>query len=411
MAATRLAGLQPCNSNMTLMIRILFALTLFLSSSVAMADALWPDKPSIKAKSWVLLDANSGQVLFTENADVELPPASLTKMMTLYLVFDEVKSGRLNLNERLPVSKKAWKIGGSTMFLEPRMTPRVQEVMHGIATLSGNDACIVMAEHLAGSEDAFAERMNKKAKELGMLHTHFVNSTGFPADGHYSSAHDMALLGAALWRDFPKYYAMFSEREYSFDGRTQGNRNRLLWSMPEADGIKTGHTEAAGYCLVGSAVRGKMRLVSAVFGAKSDASRARQSKMLLGYGLRHFRSLRPAERQLRRKIELFHGKDDHVWLSPAHPVWVTVPKGMETKVSFRLSYDSPASAPVTKGQVIGSIEGVLRTGDKKKVLSRVAMIAVRDVEQASWLGHQWDELRLWWQQREQADQAEETVTP
>lgn len=365
----------------------------------AMADDLWPSKPKIAAKSWALLDVHSSQVLFSKNADEELPPASLTKLMTLYLVFESLKKKQIQRNDQLPVSKKAWKIGGSTMFLEPRMTPRVDDLIHGVATFSGNDACIVLAEYLSGSEEAFAERMNATAKALGMTHTHFMNSTGWPAKDHYSSAHDMAILGAALWHDFPEEYRVFEEREYTFDGRTQPNRNRLLWIMPEATGLKTGHTQAAGYCLVGAAQQGKTKLVSAVFGTTSDAARAGQSKALLGYGLRQFETVRPSTRQLRRDVEVFHGKDDHVYLEPAHAVWVSIPKGMEKKLSFRLSYDSPVSAPIKKGQAIGVIEAVLQMGERKKILDRIPMIAVREVEEASWVGRQWDELRLWWQKK------------
>ncbi len=378
---------------------LLSVLWLFAHANLTWADELWPEAPNIVAKSWILIDAHSGQTLFSEHADKELPPASLTKLMTLYLAFEALKNKELDENERLSVSQKAWKIGGSTMFLEPRMHPKVIELLHGIATYSGNDACIVLAEHMAGSEEAFAERMNAKAKELGMTHTHFVNSTGWPAEGHYSSARDMALLGAAIWRDFPEYYSLFSEREYTFDGRTQPNRNRLLWIMPEADGLKTGHTKEAGYCLVASARRGKMRLVSAVFGTDSDAARARQSRILLDYGLRQFSSMRPAIRHLRRKIDVYHGKRNHVYLEPKWPVWISIPKGMEKKLSFRLSYDSPVFAPIAKGQVIGSIDGILRTGERSKVLATIPMVAVRKVEEASWLGRQWDEFRLWWQTR------------
>jgi len=365
----------------------------------AYAGELWPDTPRIAAKSWALVDAHSRQVLFSKNADQELPPASLTKLMTLYLGFEAIKNKKVQPNDRAPVSKKAWKIGGSTMFLEPRMTPRIDELLHGIATFSGNDACVVLAEYLSGSEEAFADHMNAKAAKLGMTHSHFMNSTGWPAEGHYSSAHDMAVLGAALWRDFPEQYRLFAERDYTFDGRRQPNRNRLLWIMPEADGLKTGHTEAAGYCLVGSAKNDKTRLVSAVFGTESDAARASQSKALLGYGLRQFTSVRPATRQLRREIEVFHGTENQLYLEPDHAVWVTIPKGMENKLSFRLSYDSPVSAPIKKGQIIGSIEGVLQMGDKQKIIDRIPMIAIRDVPEASWFGRQWDELRLWWKHR------------
>lgn len=363
----------------------------------------WPQSPAIDAKSWAMIDARSGQVLGSHNETIELPPASLTKIMTLYLVFQDIKLGRLDPNERIPVSQKAWKIGGSTMFLEPRMKPTVREILHGISTLSGNDACIAIAEHIAGSEEAFASRMNEVAKNLGMTHTHFVNATGFPAEGHYSSAIDMARLGAALWRDYPEQYKLVSEKSYTFDGRTQWNRNRLLWSMPESDGIKTGHTEEAGYCLVASAERNNTRLVSAVFGTESDKARQQQSRTLLLNGFRNFVTLRPAERDIRRQVEVFEGTSESVWLKPSAPIWVTVPKGIEASLAFRLRYDSPLKAPIKQGDKIGTIDAVVRDGGSEQVLASVPMEASRSVEQASWFGRQWDRLRLWWRNsREEA---------
>jgi len=384
--------------------RLLYFTLLFGSIFVSHAYAAnsmpkhWPTPPTLEAKSWALIDARSGQVVVEHHANIELPPASLTKMMTLYLIFEDLKLGRLSEEEHLNVSKKAWKIGGSTMFLEPRMKPKVADLIHGIATLSGNDACIVMAEHLAGSEAAFADRMNEKAKELGMNHSHFMNATGFPAKGHHSSAMDMARLAAALWRDFPQRYTVFAEKDFTYDGHTQPNRNRLLWSMPEVDGLKTGHTEEAGYCLVSSAEREQTRFVSAVFGTSSDKQRAQQSAVLLKHGLRNFVTLRPMERDIRRQIEVYGGTENNVWLKPSQAIWVTVPKGMEKSLAFRLRYDSPMHAPIQKGQIIGSIDAVLGQGkaDKSNILTHIDMQAARDVPQASWLGQTWDSLRLWW---------------
>lgn len=378
--------------HLVLMITMLIPLT---ASAV-----VWPQTPSIEAKSWVLIDARSGQVLSSLNENEHLPPASLTKMMTLYLAFQDIKLGRLNPDEEVPVSKKAWKIGGSTMFLEPRMHPTVRALLHGISTLSGNDACIAMAEFIAGSEEAFADRMNETARKLGLTDTHFVNATGFPAEGHYSSAIDMARLGAALWRDFPDQYKLVSEKNFTYDGRTQWNRNRLLWSMPEADGIKTGHTEEAGYCLVASAERNDTRLVSAVFGTESDKARQQESRTLLLHGFRNFVTLRPAERDIRRQAEVFEGASESIWLVPSSPVWVTVPKGNESALAFRLRYDSPLKAPIAKGAKIGSIDAVVHDGDSEQLLTSVAMEAADEVEQASWFGRQWDALRLWWREPE-----------
>ncbi len=371
----------------------------FLLAWVALAPSaeavVWPKAPSLNARAWVLLDARSGKVVAEHGADEELPPASLTKMMTLYLIFEDLKLGRLKLDERVPVSRKAWKIGGSTMFLDPRMKPKAEELIHGIATYSGNDACIAMAEHLAGTEEAFADRMNEKAAELGMTHSHFANATGFPEEGHYSSARDMALLGAALWRDFPKQYEVFSEKSYTFNDRRQYNRNRLLWSMPGVDGIKTGHTKAAGYCLVASMQQGETRFVSAVFGAKSDRARASLSKSLLKYGFRNFVTLRPAVRDLRRRVDVFGGDADYVWLVPQSPVWITVPKGYVRKVSFDLSYPAPLKAPLAKGAKVGEINASIR-GARGEVqsIATVPMVTAAAVVEAGWFGRMVDRIKL-----------------
>ncbi|MDX8397985.1 MAG: D-alanyl-D-alanine carboxypeptidase family protein [Mariprofundaceae bacterium] len=388
--------------------KIIFTFLLLIGSTAYAST--WPSGPTLEAKSWALLDARSGQVIVEHNANQELPPASLTKMMTLYLIFEDLKLGRLSEDEQVSVSHKAWKIGGSTMFLEPRMKPKVGDLIHGIATFSGNDACVVMAEHLAGSEPAFAERMNQKAQELGMKHSHFMNSTGFPAKGHHSTAMDMAILAAAIWRDFPKKYTVFAEKDFTYDGRTQPNRNRLLWSMPEVDGLKTGHTQEAGYCLVSSAEREQTRFVSAVFGTKSDRARANQSKVLLKHGFRNFVTLRPLERDIRRQIEVYGGTSDKVWLKPTQAIWVTVPKGLEKQLNFHLRYNAPMLAPIKKGQEIGSIDAILgeQQDESTNILIHIPLQAARDVPEASWFGRQWDNLRLWWQDQASANSDEKT---
>ncbi|MFC1626499.1 D-alanyl-D-alanine carboxypeptidase family protein [Pseudomonadota bacterium] len=385
--------------------RVIFTVIMLIPLTASAVN--WPQSPAIEAKSWALIDARSGQLLSSHNETVELAPASLTKIMTLYLAFQDIKLGRLDPSERIPVSNRAWKIGGSTMFLEPRMKPTIEQVLHGISTLSGNDACIAIAEHIAGTEEAFVIRMNETAKSLGLTHTHFVNATGFPVEGHHSSALDMVRLGAALWRDFPEQYKLVSEKSYTFDGRTQWNRNRMLWSMPESDGIKTGHTEEAGYCLVASAERNNTRLISAVFGTDSDKARQQQSRTLLLHGFRNFVTLRPAERDIRRQAEVFEGTSESVWLKPSSPIWVTMPKGNESSLSFRLRYESPLKAPIQQGDLIGTIEAVVRDGDNEQILTSVSMEASQSVEQASWVGRQWDTLRLWWRKSDEEASTEE----
>jgi len=283
------------------------------------------------------------------------------------------------------------------MFLEPRMHPTVDELLHGIATLSGNDACIALAEHIDGSEESFAERMNEKAHDLGMMHSHFVNATGFPANNHYSSAMDIAILGVALWRDYPEQYKLFGERGYTFDGRTQPNRNRLLWSYPDADGIKTGHTKEAGYCLAGSAEQGTTRFVNAVFGTKSDRARANESKKLLKFGFRNFISVRPSDREIRRQVDVYEGIKDTIWLKPETAIWVTVPKANAKSLSFRLRYNAPLKAPIQRGQELGTIEAVIGHNQHASVIRAFPMLATQSIGQASWISRQWDGLRLWMQ--------------
>ncbi|MBF0282398.1 MAG: D-alanyl-D-alanine carboxypeptidase [Zetaproteobacteria bacterium] len=379
----------------------LLIFTLLALISTATMAATTPQSPRLEAKSWILLDAQTQQVLASEDADHELPPASLTKLMTLYLLFEDIKLGRLNEDENVRVSEKAWKIGGSTMFLDPRMSPKAGDLIHGISTFSGNDACIAMAEHVSGSEEAFAMRMNEKAAKLGMTHSHFINATGFPAKDHYSSAGDMAKLAAALWRDFPDHYKLFSEKSFTYDGRTQWNRNRLLWTMPEVDGLKTGHTDEAGYCLVSSAQTGNTRFVSAVFGTSSDKARQQQSAVLLKYGFRNFVTIRPTERDLRRQVEVYGGKEESVWLKPENAVMVTVPKGYENQLTFRLQYETPLMAPIAENQPIGIIEAVVKekNGTFSEPLSAINMVATRHVEEASWIGQRIDVMRLWWQNK------------
>ena len=380
---------------------LLAILTLY--GGVALAASA-PPPPTVEAKGWVLMDAQSGQVLAEENPDIELPPASLTKMMTMYLAFEDMKLGRLQPDEKVTVSNKAWKMGGSRMFIEPRHHPTVEELLHGISTLSGNDASVALAEHVAGTEEAFADRMNQKATEMGLSHSHFVNATGFPAKKHYSSPKDMATLGAALAREFPERFKLFSEKSFTYNEITQSNRNRLLWSDPRVDGIKTGHTENAGYCLVSSAEMNGMRLIAVVFGADSEKAREQQSRLLLNYGFRNFVAVRPTERDLRRTVEVFEGAENEVTLIPASRVWITVPKGSENHVAFRLSFEAPLKAPITKGQTLGTVEAVLMDGKEiDKVLASVEMQAADDIAQASWIGRQWDGIRLWWRESEEAE--------
>lgn len=373
-----------------------FTLLLLLSTPQWASAVSWPQQPDIQASAWILINVDSGQTLSNHNEDKELPPASLTKMMTLYLVFEALEKKHINPETKVDVSEKAWKIGGSRMFIEPRLHPTVDQLMHGISTVSGNDACIALAEHISGSEEAFAQRMNKKAKELGLTHSHFKNATGFPIQGHYSSAHDMASLAVALWQDFPKRFELFSEKEFKYNNVKQNNRNRLLWRDSRVNGVKTGHTEEAGFCLVSSAEKDGTRIVSAVFGAESSHAREQQSRLLLNYGFRHFINMKPTQRDLRREVKVQYGAESKVWLTPRSQIMITVPKNLQNQVVFRLRYNEPLVAPVTKNQVVGVLDAMLLREDEE-VLASVDMLAVKEVKLASWASRQLENIQIWWQ--------------
>ena len=279
-----------------------FVLTAFVT--MAQAQVPVPDKavpnakarpvpaaPQLGANSYLLMDFNSARILVEQNADLQVEPASITKLMTSYVVFKELAEGKITLEETVAVSEKAWRTGGSRMFIEPDMQVTIEDLVKGMIIQSGNDACVALAEHLAGSEDAFASLMNHYAELLGMTGTSFMNSTGLPDPQHYTTARDIAILSAAIIRDFPDYYSWYSEKEFTFNSIRQHNRNTLLWRDPAIDGLKTGHTEAAGYCLATSAKRDGMRLISAVMGSASESNRATESQSLLNYGFRFFETV------------------------------------------------------------------------------------------------------------------------
>ncbi len=257
------------------MLRLLLALALALPLA-AFADA--PPPPPVAARAWLLVDYQSGQTIAAHNADERIEPASLTKLMTAYLVFDALKKKTITPEQTVPVSKRAWKAGGSRMFIEPRKPVTVDELLRGMVVQSGNDATVALAELVGGSEDVFAQMMNREAQRLGLKDTQFTNASGWPEPKHYSTARDLAVLAAALIRDFPDYYTLYSIREYRYNNITQQNRNRLLWLDPNVDGVKTGHTEAAGYCLIASAKRGPRRLLSVIVGANSEARARRRAR-------------------------------------------------------------------------------------------------------------------------------------
>jgi len=353
--------------------------------------------PTIAARSWLLLDATSGQVLAAHEPDLKVEPASLTKVMTAYLAFGALREKRLALDQRPPVSQAAYKAGGSRMFVDPRDPASVEQLLNGMIVQSGNDASIVLAEALAGTEEIFAQQMNREAQRLGLRNTRFRNATGLPDPEHYSTARDLATMAARLISDFPEYYPLYSKREYTYNNIRQPNRNRLLAVDPSVDGMKTGHTEAAGYCLIASAHRkqpgldGERRLVSVVIGANSESTRAIESQKLLNYGFQNFDAVRVyAKGQPAGTYQVWKGAVDTIAGGFDSDLVVTVPRGQAEKMKAEVERVQPLVAPIAQGQRIGT----LRVKIEDRVLVERPLLALAAVEPAGWFGRTWDGLRM-----------------
>lgn len=370
---------------------LLVSSLLILSLSAVAEPA--PPAPSVAVKSYVLLDMNSGNVISEQDAELRVEPASLTKVMTAYLAFKALAKGQLKADQVLPVSTTAWKAEGSRMFIEPNKPVTVDELLHGVIIQSGNDASIALAEGIAGGEEVFAQLMNQEAKRLGMNGTHFVNATGLPDPEHYTTAHDLSLLAAAMIRDYPEQYKRFySTKEYSYNNITQPNRNRLLWLDPYVDGMKTGHTKSAGYCLITSAKRADTRLISVVLGAASENVRVTESQKLLNYGFQFYESkLVYKAGQAINQLKVWKGRDNQLDSTVAEDLFITLPKGEYSRVKATLTSQQPLIAPVTAGQRVGTIEFTL----DGKVIDTQPLIAVKDVPIAGFFGRLWDTIRLW----------------
>jgi len=351
-----------------------------------------PAAPQVGANSYLLQDFNSGRILVEHNADLRVEPASITKLMTAYVVFSELNEGNITLEETVAVSEKAWRTGGSRMFIEPGMQVSVEDLIRGMVIQSGNDASVALAEHVAGSEEAFASLMNHYAELLGMSETNFINATGLPDPDHYTTARDIVALSAATIRDFPDYYSWYSEKEFTFNGIRQHNRNTLLWRDPAIDGLKTGHTEAAGYCLATSAMRDGMRLVSAVMGSSSESSRASQSQTLLNYGFRFFETVQLYEAGSElAKARVWRGLTEEVALGLSDALFVTIPRGRYDDLEAQVQMEPELSAPLEEGQVVGTINVQL---GEELVASR-NLVTLAAVEEAGFFGSTWDSLKLW----------------
>src|SRR5687767_10238248 len=327
----------------------------FLAWLPTLALSAAPQPPAIAGRAWMLGDLSSGQILISEKPDERVEPASLTKLMTAYVVFQALRDKKLTLDQHVTVSERASRAPGSRMFIQPRKPVSVDELIRGMVVQSGNDACIALAEAVAGAEDLFVQLMNREAARLGMKGTRFANPTGLPDAQHYSTAQDLYRLAAALIRDFPKEYAQYySQKEFRYNNISQPNRNRLLWLDPSVDGVKTGHTEAAGYCLIASSYRGGRRLISVLLGSTSEATRAQESQKLLNWGFQFFDSIKlhPANQSV-KAIEVWKGSGSEVKAGFKDDIIVTVPKGEADKLKAELLTQQPLVAPVAQGQRVG----------------------------------------------------------
>ncbi|SFQ77864.1 D-alanyl-D-alanine carboxypeptidase (penicillin-binding protein 5/6) [Halopseudomonas formosensis] len=352
---------------------------------------LIPPAPTVAASSYLLIDADSGKVLTEHNADTPLPPASLTKMMTSYIASMEILKGQLREEDEVLVSEKAWRMGGSKMFIEVGNRVRVIDLLRGVIIQSGNDASVALAEHIAGSEESFADLMNSHARRLGMNNTHFENATGLPGENHVSSARDMAIMAKAIIEDDPQHYAIYKEKEFVWNGIRQPNRNLMLWRDNTVDGLKTGHTDEAGYCLVASAKRDGMRLISVVMGTASEQARAAETQKLLTWGFRFFETRHFYQPdQVVSTARVWAGAQNQVGVGLAEGLVLTLPKGQADKLEATVSLDSTIKAPIARGDVLGQVE--VKLGEE--VVHTGPLVALADVESAGLFGRLWDSIRL-----------------
>jgi D-alanyl-D-alanine carboxypeptidase (penicillin-binding protein 5/6) len=364
-------------------------LTLLVTTTQA---ALVPAPPAIAAKGYLLIDSHSGRVLAEKDADKRMEPASLTKIMTAHVVFEELAHGNLKLSDMVTVSEKAWKEPGSRMFIEVNTKVSVEDLLKGLIIQSGNDAAVALAEYIAGSEDAFANLMNEHAARLGMHDTHFTNATGLPHADHYTTPRDIAKLTIATIRDYPDYYKLYAEKEFTYNKIKQHNRNTLLWRDDSVDGVKTGHTETAGYCLVASAKREEMRLVSVVMGTDSMNARIKASQALLNFGFRFYDTHRVYQAgQALAQARVWKGEQETVPVGLQKDLYVTIPRRQYDKLAARSELQPKITAPVHKGQVLG--EAILELDGEK--VSQAPLVALQDDPEGGLWRQAVDAVKLW----------------
>lgn len=369
----------------------LSAVVICVASAVSAAPSVIPAMPELAARSYVLLDAVSGKVLVENNGDERLPPASLTKLMTAYIATKEIQRGQISEQDMVTISEKAWRTGGSRMFIDVGKQVSVDDLLHGIIIQSGNDASVALSEHIAGSEEAFSSMMNAAATRMQLDNTHFMNATGLPAEEHYSSAHDMAKLARAIIYEDPAHYAIYAQKEFLWNGIKQPNRNLLLWRDKTVDGLKTGHTDEAGYCLVASAVRDDMRLISVVFGASSEASRAAETQKLLTYGFRFFETKTFYKKGVElAESKVWKGEASQVKVGLADDLTLTLPRGQVNKMVATMVLDESVVAPINIGDRLGVVE--VRLGDE--VLHTADLVALHDVDEGGFFSRMLDAIRM-----------------
>lgn len=395
----RFAAFDIRNTSDYMIRTVLFLISLYLAPVVLAANIL-PAPPNVAATAWLLVDADSGYVIAEHNADEPVPPASLTKLMTSYVLSVELAEGRVSEDDMVLISESAWAqnpvfAGSSLMWIESGKQVKLSDLHRGIVISSGNDATVAVAEHLAGSEAGFAEVMNGHAAELGMYGTNYVNSHGLPHPDHYTTARDLALLAGALITRYPQEYSLYAEREFTYNNIRQYNRNLLLAEDPSVDGLKTGHTKEAGYCLVASAKRDGMRLISVVLGAKSESSRKAESRKLLNYGFRFYATHRLYEAgQQLTESRVWKGLRDQVQLGVGEDIVLTIPRGRHKDVNAVMEVDDTIIAPVDKGASYGAVRISLDDDE----LLRVDLVAMQAVEQAGFFARLWDHIVMFFTQ-------------
>jgi len=361
------------------------------TSPIASKPLITPTPPALNAKAYILIDVNSGKIIAEKNSDERVPPASLTKLMTLYVISNGLHNEQIHLTDNVHVSRDAWKTGGSRMFIKEGQDVSIEDLLKGIIVDSGNDACVAIAEHLGGSEPGFAEIMNHQAQQLGMKNSHFTDSTGLPDPNHYTSAKDLAILGRALINNYPQYYHWYKQKWFTYNGIRQPNRNRLLWRNSQVDGVKTGHTNEAGFCLVSSAKRENMRLLAVVMGSPSESSRADDSERLLNYGFRFFETheLYKANQSI-TQVPVYKGQTDKLPIGLRESQYLTIPSGQYQQLSISTSVPKNLQAPITKGDTVGNL--IIKFNNN--VIANYPIYALQDIPQGGIYTRMVDSIRL-----------------